>query len=65
MKYPPYTNSTPVLGKQAERVIKSVDTGKTIMSAEYAETIQRIIDAKKVKSQEAINGAVHAKIHEH
>ncbi len=60
MKYPAHTNSTPVLGRQAERVIKAVDTGKTIMSAQYAETIQRIIDAKRVKSQEATNGAIHA-----
>jgi hypothetical protein len=65
MKYPAHTNSTPVLGKQAERVIKSVDMGETIMSAQYAETIQRIINAKKVKSQEATNGAIHSKIHEH
>jgi hypothetical protein len=65
MKYPAHTNSTPVSGKQAVRVLNAINNGGSISNPYYDETIKRILDAKEAKSRKDSNGERKSKIHSH
>jgi hypothetical protein len=53
MDYPKYPKSTPLSGKQAERVRETIRTGGSITNEAYERTIDRIIEQiKKRKAKE-------------
>jgi hypothetical protein len=47
MKYPAHTISTPVLGKQAKRILNAISSGKEITNPEREKTIRLIAAARK------------------
>jgi hypothetical protein len=53
MKYPEHTISTPVLGKQADRIIDAIKTGKEITNPQREATIQRILKAREAQTKNA------------
>ena len=61
MDYPRYTKSTPLSGKQAERVMKAIRTGKAIENSASRRVVREILAERKRRQTEAdasTNGSV-------
>ncbi len=52
MKYPAHTVTQPLSKKQAKAVEEALSTGKPIINAEYAATIERIVAKQNNNSNE-------------
>lgn len=63
MKYPDHTESKPVTGAQAERVLNAINSGTTITNDRYEATIDRILAARdRAASQQRENGGTDTQV---
>jgi hypothetical protein len=47
MKYPLHTQSQPVTGEAAKKLLESVDSGRSVISDRMAEMAKRIADRRR------------------
>ncbi len=47
MKYPSHTNSQPVTGKEAKKLVQAAKTGKPLVNKQAKSTISRILERRK------------------
>ena len=62
MKYPKHTITQPLSTKQAKVVDEAIRTGKPIVNAQYARTIQRLVHGNSGKTVETHAGKHFDKI---
>lgn len=46
MKYPCHTNSQPVIGKEAKKLLSAAKTGKPLVNPQAQDTIARILQRR-------------------